>query len=258
MLHKFLFFSLLLAFLAQPFVGLSQNTPAKPKQQRLFNDFSKTLSAQEADFLEQHLLHYNQQTGQQMAVVLVPSLDGSDIESYANKLFNDWGIGDKKAENGVLFLAAIQDRRMRFEVGYGNEGNLPDVIAKRIIEQQIKPYFQQGNYAGGIYVGTTTAMQHAVPDYTPLDPGKIGTTKAKKSVERRSFTWKERIVGIIIAILLIWLFAKNPWLLLLLLSSRGGSYGNFSGGRGGFGGGGGGFGGFGGGRSGGGGASGGW
>ncbi|HAK12506.1 MAG TPA: methanol dehydrogenase, partial [Chitinophagaceae bacterium] len=78
----------------------------------------------------------------QIAVVLIRSLEDYPIEEYANKLFREWGIGNKKTNNGVLLIAAIDDRKVRIEVGYGLEGAIPDIVANNIIRYELGPSFK--------------------------------------------------------------------------------------------------------------------
>ena len=96
------------------------------------------------------LLDYEKKTGNQLAVLTVATLSGDDIADYANKVARAWGVGDKQANNGALFLAAIQDRKMRIEVGRGLEPMLTDLQASQIIRQKVRPAFQRGEYADGV------------------------------------------------------------------------------------------------------------
>jgi uncharacterized protein len=83
----------------------------------------------------------------------VPSLDGQEIEPYANELFRTWKLGQAKNNNGVLLLVAPKEHRVRIEVGYGLEGTLTDVISKLIIVNAMAPRFKTGDYNGGIARG---------------------------------------------------------------------------------------------------------
>jgi len=93
---------------------------------------------------------HEHKTGNQIAVLTLPSLEGENLEEYANQVFRTWGLGQKVKNNGVLLLVATSDRKLRIEVGYGLEGVLTDLIADRIIRNRITPSFKQGNYAKGI------------------------------------------------------------------------------------------------------------
>jgi uncharacterized protein len=86
----------------------------------------------------------------QLVVATVASLQGGDVESYANGLFRAWKLGDAKKNNGVLFLIAPGDRKMRIEVGYGLEGVLTDAVSKVILTLAVAPRFKAGDFAGGV------------------------------------------------------------------------------------------------------------
>jgi uncharacterized protein len=99
------------------------------------------------------------QTGDQIAVATVKSLEGRSVEDYANRLFRAWRLGHAAKNNGVLLLVAPAERKVRIEVGYGLEGTLTDAVAKLIIEQSIVPRFRAGDFAGGIVRATDDILQ---------------------------------------------------------------------------------------------------
>jgi len=237
--------------------ALAQNIIAKPSPATLVTDVAGVLTPEQKQALENKLVAIDDSSSNQIAVVIIPSLDGYPKEEYATKLFRDWGIGGKK-NNGILLLIAINDREIRIEVGYGLEGAIPDVTALNIIDNDIKPAFKAGNYYEGINQATDDIAKAAVGEYK--------VARAKKS--------KSKGNGGLFLIILIIIF-------VLLRNGRGGGGSNIGrsgfsdvatgmllgsllggGSRGGGGwgdsGGGGGFGGFGGGSSGGGGAGGSW
>lgn len=199
-------------------------------------------------------------TDAQIAVCLVPSIAPLEIEEYANGLFRKWGVGNKKANTGVLLVVAQQERRVRFEVGYGLEGILPDGRVGGILRSTVVPHLRQGDWDGGVLGGVQAvasiiaddrgvklaSLEGAAPPDTSGDSG--GDAKLPPVVLL--------VIGFIILMVVINAIAqvRHPW--------RRGGWGGYGGGFGGFGGfgggssgGGGGFGGFGGGSSGGGGAS---
>ena len=235
----------------------AQNIIAKPNPATLVIDVAGVLTPEQKQALEKKLVAIDDSSSNQIAVVIIPSLDGYPKEEYATKLFRDWGIGNKKTNNGLLLLIAINDREIRIEVGYGLEGAIPDITALNIIDNDIKPAFKAGNYYEGIDQATDNIAKAAVGEYK--------VAKVKKSKSKGS--------GGLFLIILIIIF-------VILRSGRGGGGSNIGGsgfsdvatglllgsilggggrgGGGGYGGGGGGFGGFGGGSSGGGGAGGSW
>jgi uncharacterized protein len=114
------------------------------------NDFAGILSAQEREALEQRCRQLRATSGSQLTVVTLRSLQGGQIDDFAVKLFARWKVGQGDKDNGVMLLVAIDDRKVRIEVGYGLEPVLPDVLAGRIIQQEIVPAFRQKQYAAGL------------------------------------------------------------------------------------------------------------
>jgi uncharacterized protein len=238
-----------------PFAGSAQNIPDQTNPPHLVNDFADVLSVEQERELEQKLMAYEDSTSTQIAVVLVKNLDGTDVADYAVKLALKWKIGTKK-DNGVLLLAAIDDRKTRIEVGYGLEGVLPDITTKRILTEDVKPYFKQQQYYEGLDLATTHIIQAAKGEYK--GEYKYSNNKGKKKGKGLG------IGSIIFIIILIIIFASNRgggggFLTGMILGNMlGGSRHSGGGGWGDFSSGGGSFGGFGGGSFGGGGSSGDW
>ncbi|OZI68518.1 TPM domain-containing protein [Bordetella genomosp. 1] len=105
----------------------------------------------------------------QVAVLIVKTTKPESIEQYATRVFEQWKIGQDKANNGVLLLVASEDRTLRIEVGYGLEGTLPDALANRIISRHIVPYFQNDDMAAGIDAGTRAIVALIDGDPLPSD-----------------------------------------------------------------------------------------
>lgn len=236
-----------------PLLSIAQDIPAKPQPPRLVNDLAGVLSADQQNALERKLVAYDDSTSNQVAVVLLQTLNEYPIEEFALKLYRDWGIGNKTTNNGALILVAIQDRKIRIETGYGLEGAIPDIIANTIITNDIGPSFREGNYYEGLDKATNSIIAAAAGEY-----------KAPDNYRDRGKSGKipfGMIIGIIILIIII--SRRNRGGGGGFMSRRGfgpvifPTGGGWSGGGGGWSGGGG-FGGFGGGSSGGGGASGSW
>jgi uncharacterized protein len=114
------------------------------------NDYAGVLSPQEKATLEARCKQLREKTGAELAVVVVQSLEGGQIDDFANKLFSRWGIGKQGKDNGVLLLVAIGDRKARIEVGYGLEPILPDALAGRVLDEQLFPAFRQQKYSAGL------------------------------------------------------------------------------------------------------------
>lgn len=204
--------------------------------------------------LESFLSSFEKQTGIEVAVTTVPSLDERPVEDYAVDMFERWGIGKKGKNNGALFIVAPNERKMRIEVGYGLEGAINDALAGRILDGAVVPKFKEGDLSGGITAGVLMIVDTIVAkENLNFDAEKAthehGLVSARADDEDGG---PLSVIGkLLILLVLGYIFIRHPWLFLFFLSSgggRGGSGGGFSGG----------FGGFGGGMSGGGGASRGW
>ena len=239
--------------------ALGKGIPARPSPARLVNDYNNTLSLSQTANLENRLLQLEDDTSVQFAVVIVDDTEGYSIEEYSVKLFENWGIGNAQTDKGLLLVVAVDDRTMRFEVGYGLEGDLPDAYCGRVIDDVMVPNFRNGDYYTGINEAVTAIGT------------RIGafTTKSGSQDYFEDFDDDDDgfgIIGVIIVAIVLGVIFTG------IFGSRGGGGhgGGYIGGGpwigggiggGGFGSGGGssgGFGGFGGGSSGGGGASGKW
>src|SRR5262245_18756940 len=128
---------------------------AFPPPQKYVSDNSHIIGAGTQQKLNDLLRAVENETTAEIAVVTVDSLDGMEVEEYANKLFKAWGIGKKGADNGVLVVVAPTLRKMRIEVGYGLEPILPDGLAGEIIRSEFTPAFKSGEYSRGIEDGVT-------------------------------------------------------------------------------------------------------
>jgi len=207
--------------------------------------------------IEQKSADLEEKSGIQLVVATVNSLEGQEIEPYANELFRKWALGEKKKNNGVLLLVAPNERRVRIEVGYGLEGTLTDALSKVIISNAMTPRFKAGNFSEGISRGVDDIITVLTTDASEWQKRPSLRLDYQQPVDPAN--WILLAALFVFFILLIvsptfrWLFFN---VVLNVLASSGSSRGGYSGG-GYSGGGGGGFSG-GGGSSGGGGASGSW
>ena len=225
-----------------------------PELKSYATDLTGTLSQTELHTLDYILNAFEDSTSNQVVFLMISSLDDYPIEMYTYDVASKNKIGTTENNNGVLFLVAKDDRKLRIEVGYGLEGALPDALASSIIRNEVAPYFRKGDFYGGIRAGLNSIMLATIGEYT---------RQRDDTDEDRGGKGFLPIIYIIIFILMaIFGRGRRGGLGLILLGSALGSSGRRGGGGfGGFsGGGGGGFGGFsgGGGSFGGGGASGGW
>jgi uncharacterized protein len=224
-----------LAFLAPAFAA-----PTFPPLTGRVVDDAGILSADTRDQLTSLLIQQEKQTGVQVVVVTLKSLQGYEIEDYGYQLGRAWGIGQKGKDNGTLLIVAPREHKVRIEVGYGLEGQVTDAQSKVIIDRIITPAFKKGDYDGGVLAGTT-ALLKTIGGAT-LIPGKDYPV----SDDDDSGNPHQGIIPIIILIVLFWMvFGRFFWPLMFLgsLGGWGGRGGGFGGGGGGFSGGGGSFGG---------------
>lgn len=146
-----------------------------PQPTGLVNDFANVLNAEQKTSLEQNLTDFKSKTGNEIAVVTIKSLNDDVIENAAVQIFEQWKIGQKDKDNGVLLLVTIDDRKLRIEVGYGLEPVLTDAKAGDIIRNAITPEFKKNNYYQGILNG--------VEDIKKVITGEKIITKAKTNYE---------------------------------------------------------------------------
>lgn len=195
-------------------------------------DQAQMLSSTVVNRLNSALRQWHQQEGVQLTILTLPGLDGEPIEEAAIRITDQWRLGEKGSDRGLLLLIAKQDRRVRLEVGRGLQGDLPDVIAKRIISRVIEPAFKQGQFDLGVVSGVHEMARYASPNFA-FDH-QLGGRQAKGPTDARALG---------IAVFLLFLF-----LAVVPFAQRGGGVGlrpgrYYGGGWGGGGSGGGGFGG---------------
>ncbi|MDB5249370.1 MAG: hypothetical protein JWQ40_3764 [Segetibacter sp.] len=145
--------------------GISQEIPPRPSPPRLVTDFTNTLTPDQQATLERKLVAYDDSTSNQIAIVIVPTTNDYAPVDYATKLGRQWGIGNKKTNNGVLVLIAKNDRQIFIAPGYGLEGALPDITCNSIVENVIKPNFKQEDFFRGLDLGTSAIMKAAAGEY---------------------------------------------------------------------------------------------
>lgn len=154
---KMLFVVMLMA-LANVAHAQSTDKPAIALTDRVV-DAAGVLSFAQQQELIAKLSAYEKESSDQIVVATVPSLNGMDIETYANRLYRAWAIGQKTENNGILLLVAPNERKVRIEVGYGLEGTVTDALSAIIIQNAIIPEFRNGDYGAGIIKGTDDILQ---------------------------------------------------------------------------------------------------
>jgi uncharacterized protein len=122
-------------------------------------DLAGVLPVHDSDALTNQLKAHEEKTGNQVAVLILPSLEGEPLEEYSHRVATTWKLGQKGTDNGALLLIALKERKLRIEVGYGLEGTLTDLRSSRIIRQEIVPRFKAGDIPGGVRAGTDAILK---------------------------------------------------------------------------------------------------
>ncbi len=232
-----LFLILTSGIIAQPEIPLVKNYA---------NDYTNTLSPEQLANINRALINFEDSTSTQIVFLMISSLQNYPLEMYTFEAAEKNKIGTKENSNGLLFFIAKEDKKMRIETGYGLEGALPDALASSILRNEVRPYFQKGDYYSGIVSGLNAILAATVGEYKQ-------DTRSNDDGDEKGFP----LVYIIIFILMF-LFGRGrrggilPFIFLGGLGggrsggfgsggfggSSGGGFGGFSGGGGGFGGGG--------------------
>ncbi len=267
LLSRNFLFTCILLFLSCGFF-LAQRVPPKPKLLYPVTDESGILTASEKKALDDKLIAFSDSTSTEIAVIIIPTTKGEDVNFLAIMYGEEWGIGQKETDNGVVFLIATDDHTMSIQQGRAVEQYLTASVAGQILDYIVTPQFRQGNWYAGINGGTSAIMEAVQGKFKPI-------VKDKRPEDGLS-TFQLLIIAVFVLLILRFLFGNHGGGGGgrgddVILSRRGrtmypggffpfpGSFGGGGFGRGGGSFGGGGFGGFGGGGSfGGGGASGGW
>lgn len=122
-------------------------------------DTANLLSASDAAALNQKLAAFSQAKGSQIAVLIVPTTAPEDIFAYSFRVADNWKLGRKGIDDGVLLVIAVQDRKSNLQIGYGLEGAIPDARSKQVLDDIIRPYFRNGDFAGGLNAGTDALIK---------------------------------------------------------------------------------------------------
>ena len=165
--HRFWrWWSLLAAAFASAVIALAAD-PLPPKPAQFVSDRAGILSPQTIAALNSRLEAFERDTSNQVIVATFPNVpDGYVLEDFSQRTAEAWGIGQKKDDNGVALFVFPKDRKTRIEVGYGLEGALPDIVAKRIIENEMLPAFRAGDFDSGVSRGVNAILQATRGEYT--------------------------------------------------------------------------------------------
>ena len=232
------------------FAGAAFAAPTFPPLTGRVVDDAHILSPEVQAQLTKKLADLEQRTSRQIVVVTLPSLQGYEIEDYGYQLGRAWGIGQKKLNNGALFIIAPHERRVRIEVGYGLEPVLTDALSNVILNSRVLPKFKSGDMQGGIVDGTDAIVQQLLLD-APAAKARVAEAEKQAKDQNSDDPFTAIFVFIVIMIVVGSIFRRGgggglgalPWIILSGMGSGGGrggwgGGGGFSGGGGSFGGGG--------------------
>jgi uncharacterized protein len=162
--RKIVLLFVLIAFIL-PIPAEALEVPPRPEGR--VTDRTGTLNRQEIAALENKLEAFERETTNQIAVLIIPSLEEDSLEDFSIRLAEKWKIGQRGKNNGIILLIVKQERKLRIEVGYGLEGALPDALAGSIIRDEIAPRFKEGQFYGGIDAGLKAIMAATKGEYRP-------------------------------------------------------------------------------------------
>ncbi|TAH19880.1 MAG: hypothetical protein EAZ08_07395 [Cytophagales bacterium] len=157
----------------------AQNSLVKPRPEpaSFANDYAEVLSASDEQRLEEKLKQYEKATSHQFAIVIIPSLQGNNLEKLTNEWFKTWGIGQKEKNNGLLILLAVKERKVRIEVGYGLEKIIPATETTKVIDNYLRPNFKNGNFYQGFDEAIAYLMELAQKETSVLPQPTANATQ---------------------------------------------------------------------------------
>jgi uncharacterized protein len=167
------------ALLAGAAAGLCEE-PLPPPPKAYFNDYAGIVSAADAQRLDAKLRTFADQTSTQLVVAVFRKLPSPSLEDFTVRTAQSWRVGRKEWDNGAVFFVFVDDHKMRIETGYGLEGALPDILAARILDEQVRPRFQAGDWAGGLEAGIDGIVGATRGEYTApaKKPAQAGPSRA--------------------------------------------------------------------------------
>jgi len=249
MLNNWLINIFLFFLLVVPSAGLAVTPPIPAAPPGQVIDLAGIIDSGQKEQLRRILHELEQKTSVQMVILTLNSLDGEDINTVSLRTAEQWQLGQKGKDNGLLFTVSLQDRRYRFETGYGLESVLPDSLLGTIGRQTLVPYFKQGNYSQGIAAATGAVIDILAKHYQVEITGRELLPRTRHNQNSSAAS----LVVLLLMLLLFSIFAMarnrnrrssggSPPIIFPVGWGGGGGFGG-GGFGGGFGGGGGGFGG---------------
>jgi uncharacterized protein len=188
----------LFALLAVGGLGVRAEEKLPPPPDHYLNDYAHLLPEAEDHRLDEKLHRFDEETSTQIVVAIFPKLPSPSLEDFTVRTAESWRVGRKGLDNGAIFFVFVADKKMRIEVGYGLEGALPDALAFRILDEQVRPRFRSGDYAGGIEAGIDGILAATRGEY-----------KAPPRQERRQgFSLAGQVVALVLLLLFIGLVPR--------------------------------------------------
>jgi uncharacterized protein len=159
-----LFLSLLIA----SYVSRAEELPPAPKG--YFNDYAGVISEAKQHDLNERLAKFDKDTTNQIVIAIFPKMESTlSLDEYTLRVANSWGVGQRGKNNGVTLFVFINDHTMRIQVGYGLTSVLTDALSKQILDQDLKPHFQKGDFDGGLTAGVDSILKiiggHQAPEH---------------------------------------------------------------------------------------------
>ena len=158
-----------------------------PKLEARVTDQAGLLTPEQISALDAKLRDLETTDSTQIAILIIPSLEGESLEDYSERVATAWRLGQKGRDNGALLFIAMKERKVRIEVGYGLEATLTDALTRRIIQSAIVPNFREGSYYQGIDAAATAIIQVVRGTYQSTEPPP--QSAGRRSGGRRSFDW---------------------------------------------------------------------
>ena len=171
-------------------------------------DQTATLDRAQVQSLETNLADFERARGSQVVVLLVPTLDGETIEDFAGRVTDAWQLGRKGVDDGVLFVIAKQDRKLRIHTGRGVQGSLTDATSKRIVSDIVAPRFRNGDFAGGIGAGVDAIEKAIEGEDLPLPAQKPAPRKVGTVSSYGDFLWMGFFLVPVVAMVLRGMFGR--------------------------------------------------
>jgi len=172
-----------------------------PQLSGRINDHARLLSPETAQQLEQKLAAFERDTSTQIAVLTVPSLQGDDIDQFSIRVAEQWKLGQKGKDNGVLLVLAQGEHKVRIEVGMGLQGVLPDITASRIIRDVMRPYLSSGNFDQGITAGVDAIISATKGEFK-------ASPQERRTHQKKSSSFPVLLLLIAVVVVLLGAFSR--------------------------------------------------